>query len=119
MSGEFAIEIPDVGQTQADMTLAKNCGDTLLKHYPNHLWAVNVAKGIISVKNMSLSGTWGFIIKTGEIFSATQLDKLLMRAGGEILERYKMTRTPLNGGRTADKLLALPTDFAGRLSPEK
>lgn len=114
-----AIEVPDPFQTQADMTLAKTVGDTLFKHYPNHLWGVHVTQGIISVKNLGLSGQWGFVLHITKIISATDLDDKLMRAGGEILERYKLSREKMNADRVQDKLMALPTDFRGALAFDK
>jgi hypothetical protein len=114
-SREFSIEVDEPGVTAADMALSKNCADTLLKHYPNHLWGVRVAQGLIYVRNLRLSGRFGFILKMNDFYSATDLDKKLMQAGGEVLERYRMSREKMNADRTGDKLQALDTDFAGNV----
>ena len=78
------------------------------KTYPGHLWAVNVADGIVTVKNMFLSGAMGFTV--GILDLDTHLHKITM-AGGEILERYRLKRAALN----LDDLKGKKRDFAGRL----
>jgi hypothetical protein len=95
-----------------DYVIAKNMAELLHRHYPLHLWAVTVQgdQGIATVRNLSLSGQWGFVIKLGDIFSATDMDKKVLMAGGEVLERYKVKR----GRADPEELRYLPTDFAGR-----
>lgn len=79
--------------TSNDEILAKQAADMLNKHYPGHLWAVNVNSdekgGIMVIKNFSVSFRYGYTLHL------TKLDvdmKKVMRAGGEILERAKMHR---------------------------
>jgi hypothetical protein len=69
--------------------LAKNVGEHLHRKYPGHLWAVNVAGGVVTVQNLYLSGRWGFRIMESEIDPDY---KIITRAGGEILERYRLSR---------------------------
>jgi hypothetical protein len=95
-----------------ELTLAKQMADTLHRHYPEHLWAVtvNAKQGMADVRNMALSGNWGFRLHIPAIYSASEFDKRVRNAGGELLERYRIRR----GRAQADDVLALPKDFAGR-----
>ena len=44
--------------------MAKDMSETLHGTYPGHLWAVTCEgdKGIATVRNLSLSGEWGFVL---------------------------------------------------------
>lgn len=111
--GGMALQVEGTQQTALEMQLAKTCGDTLLKHYPGYLWAVTVNKGLIQVVNLNLSGRWGFVIRSNKVYSASELDRQLRTAGGEILERYRITRAKLTPEGAASKVMANATDFAG------
>ena len=81
--------------TPASKSIGKKVYETLCKHYPvfRNFWMVTVNQpgGTISVTNSALSGTMGFMLHT------TKIDpegKAVMRAGGELLERYSVLRYP-------------------------
>jgi hypothetical protein len=76
-----------------DMMLAKRMAEVLHTHYPDHLWAVTCegAQGIASVRNLRLSGNWGFVLKIKDFQDDPAL-KPVIRAGGELLERYRISR---------------------------
>lgn len=98
-------------QTANDYVMAKNVADTLNTHYPGHLWAINVdgEQGTVTIMDLLLSGTWGYLLKIPAIYSESSFQKDVLRAGGEILERFRMTR-----GRFDDAQYAqLATNFAG------
>jgi len=76
-----------------DQTLAKNVAETLEKKYPGWFWAVNVMDGVVAVKSLRLSGNWGFVIHADKIDNDY---KLVVMAGGEILERFKQQRGKFN-----------------------
>ena len=78
-----------------DITLANNISAVLHKKYPGHLWGVNVdgKNGVAQIMNLALSGRWGFMIKIREIDTEY---RAIMRAGGELLERYNLSRGRLN-----------------------
>lgn len=105
--------LTDAPQVSAfEMTLAKQMAETLHKHYPEHLWgvSVNAQAGMADIRNMALSGEFGYRMKIGTHFTASDWDLRVKRAGGEILERYRVAR-----GRADNEQLAyLPTDFSGR-----
>lgn len=96
-----------------DLVMAKTMADTLHTAYPGHLWAVTCdgKQGMADVRNMALSGNWGFRLKLRDIYSASEFKKDVLRAGGELLERYKLAR----GRFREDQYSDIPTDFAGRL----
>ena len=95
-----------------DQITAANMADTLHKHYPNYRWAVYVSgeQGIAKVYNLDLTGQHAWVLHLDVMFSATDWDQRIMRAGGEILERYRLDRARFD----LDRWMALPTDFAGR-----
>ena len=112
MSDILLTDAPDI--TANEFLLARNCAELLHRHYPGYLWGVTVTQGVLDVRCLNLSGQWGFTIKHMEAFSASDLDRKVMLAGGEILERYKQRRGRLDEA----SILALPTDFTGRHRPE-
>lgn len=81
-----------------DEILAKRCADMLNRHFPGHLWAVNVnateTGGVVIIKNFSISFRYGYTLHIEKL--DPELKKVL-RAGGEILERAKMRRGYWNG----------------------
>jgi len=90
-----------------DFTLAKNIGEHLTKKYPGHLWKVVVNQGVVFIHNLMLSGNWGFTIKQEHIDN----DYIaITKAGGELLERYRISR----GRLKEQEVLDMPRDFAAR-----
>ena len=106
----------DDGPTLPEINYMKKVAEVLLKHYPDHLWMVHVSfkMGMCDVKNMRLSGEWGFRIKLSEIDHDPMM-KTVIRAGGELLERYKLAR----GTYDVDVYSDLHEDFSGRLVADK
>lgn len=98
---------PDIAANE--MTTAKDMADILHTAYPGHLWAVNVERGVADVRNLALSGRWGFRLVLPAVYSASEFKRDVIRAGGEILERYKLRR----GRMDWDKYDELKTDVAG------
>lgn len=94
-----------------DMILAKEIADTLNSHYPGHLWAVNVdgKNGVANIRDLMLSGQMGWVFKLTTIFSASDFKRDVIRAGGELLERFKVSRGRFNEAEYA----GLKTNFAG------
>jgi hypothetical protein len=108
---------PDAQQRALDHNMAKTLAERLHATYPNQLWGVNVEgrTGLITIRNLLLAGNWGYVMKLGAIYSMSALEADAVRAGGEILERFRMAR----GKFDADKWSSAPTDFAGRLLFDK
>ena len=105
MASHSVFEIEPAGHNELlDMEKAKEVGDTLAKHYSGHLWVVSVQGGVLVVKNLAISSFYGFIIKHIDSFSASDLAKKAVLAGGELLERAGIDRTKPWDGRMAEKL---------------
>jgi len=66
-------------------------GKELMKHYGGWRWYVDceLQSGVVSVRNLDLNGDYGFNIPLLNLLNETD-PKIVMRAGGEILERYNM-----------------------------
>lgn len=100
-----------------DVLMAKTLSEALLKAYPGHLWAVNVEgrTGLITIRDLYLSGQWGYVLKIGNVYSISSLERDAVRAGGEILERFRLQRAQFR----AEQYAEAPVDFAGRLLFDK
>lgn len=96
-----------------DQQLCELVARVLMMHYPGHDWLVEAdrRKGFIDIRNISLAGEMGCRIPMDGPATSSELEKIAMRYGGEILERYHVTR----GALQQDQIDMLPTDFAGRL----
>jgi len=85
---------------KSDEMLARDAAETLNKHYPGHLWAVNVNSdpkgGIMVIKNFAISSTFGMTLHLAKLDPT--LKKVVM-AGGELLERAKMLRGKAQGDK--------------------
>lgn len=99
-----------------DMLTAKSMAEALHQAYPGHLWAVTCdgKTGMADIRNLGLSGSWGFRLKLKHIYSASEFKRDVLRGGGELLERYRLSRGRLD----IDQLSSLSTDFAGRLKAD-
>ena len=81
-----------------DMGVAKDAAEVLMKHYPNHLWAVSVKGGVIIIKAMNISSNHGVIIKMKDVMHDVKVrSKEIMLAGGELLERARLIRGAYDG----------------------
>lgn len=98
-----------------ELIIARLIAETLHKHYPGHLWAVAVEENRLIIKDLYLSGEWGFVLFLTNVYSISSLIKDAVRAGGEILERYRQARS----GMRVEDIAALPTDFSGRHKHEE
>ena len=97
--------------TANDMVLAKEMADALFAHYPGHLWGVTVdgKQGMAYIRNLSLSGKYGYKLRLVANYSASEFRKRVIRAGGEILERYRLDRGPVK----QDQIDNLPVTRTG------
>ena len=99
-----------------DLTTAKIIGDALFEHYPKWLWAIHVRDdGIAEIRNLNLSGHWHFDLDAKASHSASDLKTLSVRAGGEILERFRVARSKDAG---LSKLEVLARDLSGNFRPD-
>ena len=87
----YADQVPPEFRAQ-EQILAKWVGEILNKQYPGHLWAVSVQDGLVQVLNLALSGRFGFVLSEADIVAGKYGRRKVVMAGGEILERYKLSR---------------------------
>lgn len=98
-------------RTGNDEVRAKEIGDILTQHYPNYLWMVfvNMHEGLVEIACGHLGANRVFRIKMNGQGSAEARRKEIIRAGGEILERFNQPRT----GFDPDHYNALERDVRG------
>jgi hypothetical protein len=94
----------------ANQTIAKQLAECLNKHYPGHAWAVrsDAEQGVAFVFNLRLSGQWGFVLHLDDLINDPKMI-MTIRAGGELLERYRLSRGALNETEYGD----VQFDFKG------
>ena len=97
----------------ADIALAERLAEVLDRHYPGHLWGVRVDswQGIAVVFNLRLSGRWGFLLKLRDLTYENEIAREAMQAGGELLERYRVSR----GRFKEDEYVLVPMTRTGDL----
>lgn len=101
--------VPVVGSKSADplpadLSMARMIGEALTSFYPGHYWAVHVshADGVAMIMNPVMAadnphiekGRGGYVLKLAELETAG-LAKTIMRAAGEMLERWDAPRKGL------------------------
>lgn len=86
-------------ETMQMIERAKVVAEELTKHYPNHLWAVGWAPGMTLIVRLLgiFNGEFGYLIHTTKSYSASDLAKRAVMAGGELLERCGVKRGAWNG----------------------
>ena len=94
--------------TLSAMITCRNIGDVLVKKYPGYTWMVKPYQdeSAYQLFCLELSGEWGYVLHHNKIDNDY---KAVVRAGGEILERYKLSRVRLK----QDHLQIAPKDFTG------
>lgn len=77
----------------ADVAMAKRIGELLNMHYCGHPWFVSVDshQGIAYICIPVLMREWRYVIPLPKL-----TDKMVIEAGGHILERYRMPRSTID-----------------------
>lgn len=91
-----AVSAEMIKQARQEHEIARNVAEYLQTLYPDHQWAVNadLHGGVVHVYNLNLSGRWGFLMKVKDVIEDGWRRKI-MQAGGEVLERYRLSRSRL------------------------
>lgn len=101
---ELRYQHPDLGDepehdpfAQADIRLARAVGGMLNSHYPGHAWYVEVnhKQGVVMINIPVLMGQQRYVVKLHTLKSDPGM-RSIVRAGGEILERYRMPRSGIS-----------------------
>ena len=103
----------DSADIQAELqshTWAKRIAERLELSYPGYGWAVHadVKNNIAQVRALKLAGEYGFTLHIDKL---DPHDKQIKWAGGEILERYKVSRSRMK----EDELLNKSRDLRGNV----
>lgn len=95
--------------------LCVECASVLQGKYPHVAWGVrpSLDGSMIEIKPIGIGvGKYAFIEKTTVLQQATGRSRLLMRIGGEILERYRVEKI------AGDVAVGAKTDRRGELVPD-
>jgi hypothetical protein len=100
--------VTDIKVQLAENQVCRTVGSHLERLYPGWRWWVEckAETGVVYVKNLDLSGEYGFVVHLARLAQDPEL-KTVMRAGGEVLERYNQHR----GKRP--KSLSVERDISG------
>lgn len=107
--------LENIGLSANEILLMKRAADLLEKHYPGHAWLVGINQGCMDIKPMSAdTGRMVYTVKHLDSYSASDLDKQVLNAGGAWLEVLRQRR----GAVDHDAIALLPTDRAGHVKLE-
>lgn len=83
--------------------ICRYVGWVLKKHYPNRDWYVDVSLsgGVIKIQSPSISMNYGFVLHLDK--NLMVLEKDVVRAGGQILEMFKLSRE--KGAKGGEELI--------------
>jgi hypothetical protein len=86
----------DVATSKMEMWIAKACGEKLVEVYPNRQWSVvvDIPGRMVVIGCPSLSQTKGYHILMKED-TIHDLQDRVIAAGGEIMERYGLSRSKI------------------------
>jgi hypothetical protein len=90
-----------------EFRLCELIGNALNQIYPGHLWAVSSNGGVTYVRNLSLHGMWGYVLHNHRIMSDDPV-RLAIKAGGELLERWNVSRSKAGPDQAMAILLGTP-----------
>lgn len=84
-----------------EMGICKQVGDALEAHYPGWMWMIAAPKkqGVVIIKSGYMDPRHGFVLRLPEVYSASELVRQAIRAGGELLERTGMPRSRFDAAR--------------------
>ncbi len=96
------------GHKSADMRLAREIWTVLHYHYRGHCWGVSVdhAQGVALIQIPPFSN-WSFVIHLKTLQSDPGM-KSVVKAGGELLERYDIPRAGFDVDHFTQALNKLP-----------
>lgn len=95
------VNVASSGETaMADAAICRAVGEELMQLYPRHRWAVqaDTFAGVVNVRLLysggSKMGQFGYMLHMSTLMSGENMArKAIMRAGGELLERYGLARS--------------------------
>lgn len=110
----------DFRQLVADRELADYVGLTLITAYPGYRWRVephaHPTKPFVDVRceHAASRENYGFTLQPWRFYSASAWKAAILKAGGEILERFHLNRRALD----PVEFLTAPRTFTGLMRPD-
>jgi hypothetical protein len=92
---DYVSEASDLQCSASLVLLVKRMADLLERHYPGWMWCVQPDErgGVVNLFSLRLSGEWGYRFRIMDIQGDPKVcDPKIVRAGGEILERFRVPR---------------------------
>jgi hypothetical protein len=96
---------------EADAQLCERTLAVLQRHYAGHQWKIesDARQGILKIQIHALMGdTLHYVILLDNVDGVTAFDAAVMKAGGEILERYGLPRGPMELDKFLESRAATP-----------
>lgn len=91
---------------QEAFDMCRGFAEFMNRLYPGYMWEVGMMSDIVYVRNLNLDKKAGFKLPLKDI----DVDgRVLMRAGGELLERFRLKR----GRKNVDAVRSLKRDIRG------
>jgi hypothetical protein len=96
---------------KTEMWVATTLGQELLKFYPGREWRIecDARNGVVTVQCMDVSTTHGHRLSLSRTLN--DLSVQMKRVGGEILERGRLSRSPIASTGVLDEIEAAPRDL--------
>lgn len=91
-------------------------GPLLASTYPGYRWRIepDLRGGIVNIRCEHANCQYGYTLKPQLYCSETEWRAAIVRAGGEILERFHLSRRKFDEAA----FLTRPRDFAGLIHPD-
>lgn len=85
--------VTDSDAIQAD-GICRAVGAALQKAYPGRMWFVDVSisGGVVTVQAPKITSRHGYVLKMKDYPTTEWLQRAAIKAGGEILERFSLSR---------------------------
>lgn len=102
----------EIREHAMDVLKEKEICEILNRTYPGYSWHVTVHRMIGDIKCANLSSKMGVRTDLLSAYSASELKRQIVMAGGELLERYRQSRRKIG----IEDMMAHPTDFKGDMA---
>lgn len=105
MSELIVVEKGDADE-QSDMHVAKQIGDALQKHYPDHPWVVCVQGRAIIIRHLAIAAEvaakihregFGAVLPKDKLGTPKQIVRSAIQFGGQLLEAFQLPRGKWDG----------------------
>lgn len=103
---EIRLIEPGNADESIDLQKAKEVATTLERHYPNHPWLISFQGRALVVRHLAISDLvrnrlgrdgFGFVLKHLAAYSASDLARNAVNAGGQMLEAFGLKRGAWHG----------------------